>query len=296
MLIPMALVNFRIYLDGFVHARKGDLHSIKVYYNTKEEFIVSDNHINERTDCIEVSETASLGECESSPAEDQVVYPSDVNPVIKVPVELGEFDVTTNLSAKIHFNDPVQEIKKVKHTVEVVQCSLMTNAVMGGDDPYFSGEVPLFLKGYVRKNIQYETPEGGTRECVNSDVRSKTVRVPFTCTTMVDVTNVLRPVSNENEEFSFFRAQDLGTGFPEKDKYLSSDLSQFHFMESQNYNEFPFCELVSSNVIAWDEATDRVTTGDSPVKEGYFHNVVEKMMLRFRIKVLQKQQVRVESR
>ncbi|QHE52623.1 CsxC family protein [Pontibacillus sp. HMF3514] len=258
---------------------------------------MSDNR-HERDDCIKVSETASLGECENTSVENQIVYPDNPNPVIKVPVELGEFDVTTNLSAKIHFDDPVQEIKKVKHTVEIVQCSLMTNTVMGGDDasPYVSGEFPLFLKGFVRKNIQYETPVPGTdRDCVNSDVKSKTVRVPFTCTTMVDVTNVLRPLTNSNEEFGFFRAQDLGKGFPEKDKFLSSDLSQFHFMESQYYNEFPFCELVSSNVIAWDEATDRVTTGDSPVKEGYFHNVVEKMMLRFRIKVLQKQQVRVDS-
>ncbi len=291
----MVLVNFRIYLDGFVHACKGVLHSIKVYYNTKEEFIVSDNHINERTDCIEVSETASLGECENTPVVgDRVIYPGGQTPIVKVPVVLGEFDVTTNLSANIHFHDPVQEIKKVKHTVEIVQCRLMTNAV--SSDPYASGEFPLFLKGFVRKNIQYETPVPGTsRDCVNSDVKSKTVRVPFSCTTMVTVENVVRPISSDNEEFSFFRAQDLGTGFPEKDKYLSSDLSQFHFMESQSYNEFPFCELISSDVIAWDEATDRRTTGDSPVKEGYFHNVVEKMMIRFRIKVLQKQQVRVNS-
>jgi len=261
---------------------------------------VSEKHWNEKKDCINVSETASLGECENTPVEDPVIYPSDVDPIIKVPIQLGEFDVTTNVSAHIHFDHPVQEIKKVKHTVEIVQCSLMTNTVAAaGEGQYVSGEFPLFLKGYVRKNIQYETPRPGSHhhgdDCVSSDVKSKTVRVPFTCTTMVDVTNVLRPVTNNNEEFDFFRSQNLGPGSPEKDQFLSSDLSQFHFRESKNYNEFPFCELVASDVIAWDEATDRQTMGGSPVDEGYFHKVVEKMMVRFRIKVLQTQQIRVNS-
>jgi len=260
---------------------------------------VSENHLNDsRKDCIKVNKSANTGECENNLVTNPVVYPDDPNPVIKVPVELGVYDVTSNLDATIHFEDPVQQIKSVKHTVEIIQCSLMTGTV---DDPgqgqYISGTFPLFIRGYVRKNIQYETPQpGGDRSCPRSDVRGKTVRVPFSCTTNVTVTNVLRPVVNDNDEFNFFRAQNLGKGFPEKDQFLSSDLSQFHFTESQHYNEFPFCELVSSDVIAWDEATDRQSIGgDGPLREGYFHTLVEKMMLNFRIKVLQTQQVRVNS-
>ena len=49
----------------------------------------------------------------------------------------------------------------------------------------------------------------------------------------------------------------LPSGFPEKDELLSSDLSQFHQESAQFYNELPFCELIASKIIEWDEAIDR---------------------------------------
>ena len=36
-------------------------------------------------------------------------------------------------------------------------------------------------------------------------------------------------------------------------------------------------------------------TSDGPVGEGYFYNMLEKMSLNFTIKVLQKQQVRLDA-
>ena len=80
-----------------------------------------------------------------------------------------------------------------------------------------------------------------------------------------------RPVLNTRAEFDFFRSQELGHGFPEKDHLLSSDLSQFHQDSTQFYNELPFCELISSQIIEWDEAIDRQPLhGNAPFEEGYF--------------------------
>ena len=103
-----------------------------------------------------------------------------------------------------------------------------------------------------------------------------------------------RPVLNARSEFDFFRAQNLGHGFPEKDQLLSSDLSQFHQQSTQFYNELPFCELISSTITEWDEAVDRKPLhGNAPFEEGYFHRIVEKIFLQFTIKILQNQQARV---
>ena len=104
-----------------------------------------------------------------------------------------------------------------------------------------------------------------------------------------------RPVINNRREFDFFRSQNLGPGFPEKDHLLSSDLSQFHQESTQFYNELPFCELISSQIIEWDEAVDRKPLhGNAAFEEGYFQRIVEKIFLQFTIKILQNQQARVE--
>lgn len=100
------------------------------------------------------------------------------------------------------------------------------------------------------------------------------------------------PTPNTREEFDFFRAQNLGHGYPEKDQMLSSDLSQFHQVSTQFYNQIPFCELVSSSIVQWDEAVDRYPLPhNAPFEEGTFQNIVEKTFLQFRVRVYQNQQV-----
>ena len=102
---------------------------------------------------------------------------------------------------------------------------------------------------------------------------------------------------NKRHEFDFFVTKPLPSGFPEKDELLSSDLSQFHQESEQFYNELPFCELISSKIIEWDEAIRQtaVIPTASPLGEGFFTKIEEKMVVDFTLKVLQNQQVRVSS-
>lgn len=244
--------------------------------------------------CVNLNASASIEQCTNTGPIDTPVNPS-ADVTIKVPVELGAYDITSHLVANISFPHPVLEIKDIKKRVVITQCRLITRTSTGAGDLFSDGEFPLFLKGYVRKNIQYASPVyGASGECISSDIKSLTTKVHFECMTTVDLDNFVQlPVANTRSEFDFFRAQDLGPGFPEKDQHLSSDLSQFHQTSTQAYNELPFCELLASEIIEWDEATDREAY--SPVDEGYFQHIVEKMVLRFRVKVLQKQQVNING-
>ncbi|MED4476409.1 DUF3794 domain-containing protein, partial [Oceanobacillus caeni] len=82
----------------------------------------------------------------------------------------------------------------------------------------------------------------------------------------------------------------------EKDELMTSDLSQFHQESKQFYNELPFCELLFSRIIEWDEAVDRnPLPSTAPLNEGVFNTVEEKMVLDIGLKVLQNQQIRVTS-
>jgi hypothetical protein len=237
--------------------------------------------------CVSVNKSASRNECVN-------VQTPGLVPAANLPVTLTDITVTDHLVADIHFPDPVLEIKDIKKRVKIVQCRLLLGPTSDPDTG-----IPLFIKGYIRKNIQYATPcPHAKSDCVSSEMRSLTVDVPFECVTVITdfLTDPVLPVSNTREEFDFFRAQSLGHGYPEKDQMLSSDLSQFHQVSTQFYNQIPFCELVSSSIVQWDEATDRYPLPhNGPFEEGTFHNMVEKTFLQFRVRVYQNQQVAING-
>ncbi|KGX90593.1 hypothetical protein N783_19745, partial [Pontibacillus marinus BH030004 = DSM 16465] len=223
---------------------------------------------------------ASLSNCRNRP-----ITP-DVNPdaqIAKIPVVLAEVEVCTDLEAKVTFPEDVLEIKDVKKQIELVQCRLLVPSNQ------------LYIKGYVRKNIQYVTPVGRglSNKCVDSDYRSFTVDVPFTCVTEIKdfITRPLDIHFDERKEFNFRVSQSLPKGYPEKDHYQSQDISQFNQGSQQFYNEIPYCDLLSSNIIEMDASTDRRPIQGGPEFEGVFRNVVEKMSVCFTLKLLQKQQV-----
>ncbi|WP_433744446.1 CsxC family protein [Falsibacillus pallidus] len=258
--------------------------------------------MNHDPHCVDVNVTASVGECENVTVDPIL---TNAGPrIVRVPVTLAEIKVRSNLVADIHFPDPVLEIKDIKKRVKVVQCRLLLPGVPAGTDPFSAAVYPdlrLFLKGFVRKNIQYATPCPHSSEyCVSSEIRSLTVDVPFECVTTITAAEFISrpqlPFNNSRSEFDFFRAQELGHGYPEKDQLLSSDLSQFHQVSTQYYNQIPYCELLSSSIIEWDEATDRVPLPNhKPFEEGTFRTLKEKMFLEFTLKVLQNQQVNVTA-
>ncbi|MBY6053345.1 DUF3794 domain-containing protein [Cytobacillus firmus] len=248
--------------------------------------------------CVDLNLSANVGECDYSPSAAPITPAGET--IIRVPVELAVLTVRTNLSAKITFPEPVLEIKDVKKRVQIIQCKLLLPGVAPGVDPFPAASYNLFLKGFVRKNIQYATPCYNSGVCVNSEMRSFTTEVPFECIVPIAAGDFINPPQlpflNARAEFDFFRQQELGHGYPEKDHFLSSDLSQFHQISSQFYNQMPYCELISSNITEWDEALDRKPFHHSANwSEGTFESISEKMFLQFTVKVLQNQQVRVTA-
>ncbi|MGM7719629.1 CsxC family protein [Metabacillus sp. Hm71] len=242
------------------------------------------SEINKKTHDCKVS--TKQCDCENHPHKPHV---SIGKIIAKVPVVLAELTLQVNVDAFIDFPEPVLEIKDIKKQVKLTQCRLLlpTNK--------------LFVKGFVRKNIQYASPskdiEQNTSKSIASDIHSYTVDIPFHCVTEIKdfLACPVMPEVNKRQEFDFFVSKSLPSGFPEKDELLTSDLSQFHQESSQFYNEIPFCELINSKIIEWDEAIDRVHLPNAPIGEGYFTKIEEKMVVDITLKVLQNQQIRVSS-
>ncbi|WEG14843.1 DUF3794 domain-containing protein [Pullulanibacillus sp. KACC 23026] len=223
-------------------------------------------------------------------ASNQSLTPQVVNGQFyaKVPVVLAETTVQIPLDSHIKFPEPVLEIKQVKKNLKVTQCRLLLPTRK------------LFIKGFVRKNIQYAAPVNGNKKWVESKIKSLTVDIPFSVYTEVDFINQPQfSTTPTTQNFSYFKSQPLPSGFSQKDQLLSGDLSEFNQISGEVFNELPYCELLSSQFVEMDEYLDQKMGDvynehnfkiDAPFEEGSFQTVEEKMVIELSLKVLQNQQ------
>ncbi|OPY56528.1 MAG: hypothetical protein A4E55_02058 [Pelotomaculum sp. PtaU1.Bin035] len=207
--------------------------------------------------------------------------------IAKIPVVLAELTVQINVDSTITLPEPAFEIKQIKKRLKLTQCLLAqpTNK--------------LFLKGFIRKNIDYSTRSCSNNQGFCGDIRHCTVDIPFTCVTPVDF-NVTEPAPvtfNTAEEFEFFRAGKLGPEFPEKDTLESGDFTEFNQVSTEFFNELPFCEIINARITEYDEFVDRKHPFDDeiPFEEIKFKAIEEKMVIDLTLKVLQKRQVTIPA-
>ena len=215
--------------------------------------------------------------------------PINLNPIIsgvvaKLPVVLAELNIRFNVTSKIRLPEYALEIKNIKKRLKITQCLLLQNTNV------------LFIKGFVRKNIDYSTKGSSNREGICGDIRHCTVDVPFECTTNVIFNGITpAPVINTTQnEFEYFKTEELPNQFAEKDRLLSGDLSEYNQESTEFFNELPFCELISSRIVEFDEYLNRTDIkGEAPFEEKIFNKIEEKMVIFLTLKLLQKRQVAI---
>ena len=152
----------------------------------------------------------------------------------------------------------------------------------------------MFLEGFVRKNIEYAVVDCKNKYGVCGDIRHCTVDVPFSCVTTIDKFNGSPPlpiVLNTKDEFEYFKSAPMPENYPEKDRLLSGDLSEFNQCSFEYFNELPFCELISSRICEHDEYINPEHVKGAPFEERTFREFSEKMIIDLTLKVLQNQQV-----
>lgn len=230
--------------------------------------------------CADVN-AKTLNECENAPF---IGYRAIPPVTVKVPRVLAELNVQIDVDATITLPERALEIKQIKKRLKLTQCMLLQNTNK------------LFLKGFVRKNIDYSTVSCANRDGVCGDIRHCTVDIPFSCVTPVKF-NLGTPVpalANFTQEFEYLTTSPLkGPEFAEKDRLMSGDLSEFNQVSFENFNELPFCELVASRITEFDEFLDRERPDHIklPFEEKIFKTIEEKMVINLILKVLQLQQV-----
>ncbi|CCO07374.1 CsxC family protein [Desulforamulus hydrothermalis] len=248
------------------------------------ESTVTETRVFYHPGCIDTA-GANLLSCDNTPVP-VTGLPGDV--VAKLPVVLAELSIRVNVDAKVDLPEQALEIKEINKSVKLTQCLVL-------QDPEETIPPLLFLKGFIRKNINYAAKDCSHQAGTCGDIRHCTVDVPFSCTTPVvfNGTPPVVPLVNTVSEFQYFRREDLpNSRFSEKDELLSGDLSEFNQVTQEFYNELPYGELVSARIVEYDEfIKGDAKAAQLPPGEQEFFALEQKMVLLLTIKILQKQQV-----
>ncbi|MDF2547465.1 MAG: hypothetical protein K0R93_2363 [Anaerosolibacter sp.] len=232
--------------------------------------------------CVNV-QGGTTGSCVNTPT---TISPLTTGAVSNIPVVLAELTIQINVDSLINLPEPALEIKRIKKHVKVTQCLLLQDTNV------------LFVKGFIRKNIEYATRKCSNKTGVCGDIRHCTVDVPFSCTTPITFNGIapLPPVPRTSTEFQYLRQQNIsGPGFADKDRLLSGDLSEFNQISTEYFNQLPFCELISARIVEFDETINptRPHGVTLPFEEREFKCIQQKAVIFLTLKLLQKRQVAI---
>lgn len=182
--------------------------------------------------------------------------------IAKIPVILAQLTLPINISSFIDLPEDAIKVNNINKRLNLTECILMqpTNV--------------LFIKGFINKNVEYTTSSFLNLKGISGKVRNYIIDIPFECSTAVDFfTQPLDLVENTKKVF----------------QYIDKDLDIFNQINEEFFNEIPFCKLLSSKIIEFDEL---VNLKDS---ERDFIQIQENMAIEIRVEVLQNQPVVILS-
>jgi hypothetical protein len=264
------------------------------YKSSQESQMHTDN-----TPCSSACETKIENCAKVSVQTESITEQCDVTPkvimhgpvVVKVPVVLAETNITIPVEAIITLDQVATEIKRIKKNIFLTQSRLIPFS----QDGYHNTGI-LFIEGFIRKNIEYatQTCHSGKSGNVCGDIRHCTVEVPFNFTTRV--TFLRKPVFNENttaSELQFFTDELQGCDIC-ADPVLGRNACDQSFFFTEFFNEKPFVELVKADVTEIDIHKNPKSNCKTPTEQ-MFTEITEKIVVNLTLKVLQNQQIKIES-
>jgi len=210
---------------------------------------------------------------------------------VKIPVVLAETNITIPVEATITLDQAAMEIKRIKKNVFLTQ-----SRIIPFSQDSRPGTAILFIAGFVRKNIEYATKDCPISANPNfcGDIRHCTVEVPFNFTTRI--TFLRQPIFIENttpRELEFFTDTLQGCDIC-SDPVIGRNPCDQSFSFTEFFNEKPFTELVRADVTEVDIHKNPDSCCLTPTEQT-FTKLTEKIIVNLTLKVLQKQQVRIES-
>lgn len=208
--------------------------------------------------------------------------------VANLPVVLAQLTVQANVNSVITLPEYAYDIKRIRKNLKITQCLLIQDTNI------------LFLKGFIRKNIEYSTRDASTAEGLCGDIKHVTVDVPFNCTTPITFNGIapVQPIASTSTEFAYQKREEIfHPDFSEKDELQSADLREHNQISTEFFNELPFCDLISARIVEFDEQLmpEHPREYVTPFEEKRFRRIEEKMVIFITLRLLQNRLVAVPA-
>jgi len=220
--------------------------------------------------------------CKSNPVDIDYIKKDFIT---KIPVILAQFTVQFNISALIKLPEVALEIKKKDNKVQITQCTLIqkTNS--------------LFIKGFIRENLEYSTiQKPPTPEYICGEIHHCIFNIPFEFTTEVDFKH-LKPskiIPITSKEFKYSKELELPKEF-NRDK-LIHDETEYNQINTEHYNDLPYCKIISSKIVNFNEYLNQKLIKGGPLEETVFEEIEEKMVVSLTLQILQRRCVKSKSK
>ncbi|MDF2504223.1 CsxC family protein [Clostridium sp.] len=229
--------------------------------------------------------SSSKSKCNPSVLKADTLPPSVIKPVrrtgeFKVDVVIAEFDAYINSESVIHLAKPAFEIKRIDKEIFLTEARFVPTKF-----DYHKGKVIegiLFLEGYLRKNVEYASLTCTGKSAIGGEINDTTARVKFLTSVVVrDFVNYpIIKASPASETTRYFDKKALGKNTKESDRRTLEIL-----------NEPVLAEIEETDVIDAD-INIKGTPIDGFPNEEQFNKFIDKAVIRIRVKLLQKQQVK----
>lgn len=188
--------------------------------------------------------------------------------VVKVPVVLSDVEIQIDVEAEIRLEEAAFDIKNIDKHICLTQCKLVPHTDK------------LFIAGYIQKNIQYSTIECSNSSSLSGSIQHTTVNVPFKCVTKIQFSKY--PIYGKEYKKKLNVIDDCRLGKDHKED------SWIHYSK---FYEPVYCELEYAKILETDIQRKECPTMETVSKEKAFRELLEKMVIYVRLKVLQNQQV-----
>jgi hypothetical protein len=279
-------------------------HKESLEENINELLQESDKEINEG----EAKESVKSSDKKLLELADQKLIEENYNTIVKeevskninistkglyanLPVILAETNITISVEDTITLDQEVNEIKLIKINTFLTKSRLIPFPSSISENN--SGM--LFVTGFIRNNIEYESKTYTEEKVENSsgNIKYCTVEVPFNFTTRIIYTRP--PIFTENttiNEVEFFNGR-LKVCDVYKDSVIDCEQYEQSLVFTEVFNEKPFVELVKANFIEVDINRNPILSNETTIKQEVT-KLKERIIVNLMIRVLQKQQLRVE--
>ncbi|WP_205598663.1 CsxC family protein [Clostridium niameyense] len=208
--------------------------------------------------------------------------------VVKTPVVLAEKNVQIDVEARLKLKRKYYEIKRIKKDVYLTQCELIPNIGITENGVPTTGK--LFISGYVRENIEYASADCVSKYAVSGDINHTTEKIPFNCVTEVDYVNPPILFERLPQNTTDLYCDDRPCNENCKKKRIGKMDCEEYLEDEVRFTEKPYCELEGSRIFQADIQQEPCEFAG--VKK--YDELLQKMVVYVRIKVLQVQQVSID--